>query len=165
MHGTGRWALLAGWLSIAGPACADDGGDGSGETASPGVPGTASLLGTLDPNLFCDMPSVVTVQVFATRVGCDPESTAPCTLPADPEPVAGDMRACPITDPEIVLGVDVTSAGRYQLEAVGAQTAGGQTARCFAVDANVQLDVLEADLQAAAQIYATLTDSPCPTGR
>lgn len=131
----------------------------------PGVPGTVTLLGTLDPNAFCDMPQVVSIQVQATRIGCVSGPPAPCTLPADPQPVAGDTRSCPVTDPEIVLGVDVTAAGRYHFEALGPGTAGGQTRRCLAVDGDLEIVVADADLEAAASIFATATDAPCPATR
>ncbi len=166
MRRAARPRVLTSWLVIAGLwACADPASDDAAETGNPGVAGTATLLGTLDPNGFCDMPQVVTIQATATRIGCAPGPPAPCTLPAEPETIEGDVRSCPVTDPEIVLGVDLTSPGRYHFEAVGAQTAGGQTRRCFAVDGNVEIEVTGADLDAAAQIFATLDDDPCPAPR
>jgi hypothetical protein len=128
----------------------------------------ATLLGTFDPNLFCDMVGVVTIEVVATRVGCVPGPPAPCTLPAEPEPIAGDRISCPVTDPSIALGVDLTEPGRYRLEGVGELTTGEQVRRCFSTEdegggegeAEVELD--QAAIDAGEQVAMRLTAGSCP---
>lgn len=132
--------------------------------ASPGTPGTAMLLGELMPEDLCRMPEVVQITILATRIGCEPGPPAPCTLPADPQPVAGDIATCPVTDPVRLLGVEVSQAGRYQVEAVGELTTGESVAHCFsAADGDPEIVVTAADLDAGRVIDLQSSGEACPS--
>jgi hypothetical protein len=131
----------------------------------PGTPGTVTLLGELRPDAFCQMPEVERITIRATQIGCEPGLPAPCTLPAEPVPRDGDIATCPVTDPVRLLGVDVTEAGRYRVEAVGRFTTGEDVTRCFATpDGETEIVVTDADLDAGDTIDLVATDAACPAG-
>lgn len=89
----------------------------------------ALLLATIDTHHFCDMDVVVEVRLrahwqacAAGEQGCEPP---PRTV------IDGDRHTCPATDATRELGVSLTHAGRYRVEAVAVPTTGEPRLECF----------------------------------
>lgn len=157
--------LAIGLASFAG-AGAGAGGCGDGDLGKEGggapTPGVVTLLGELRPSELCQMPEVERITVEATRIGCEPGPPAPCTLPAEPEVVEGDIATCPVSDPVRLMGVEVDEVGRWQVRAVGRFTTGETVDRCFTgPDGTTEIVVTQADLDAGATLDLKATDAPC----
>jgi hypothetical protein len=137
------------------PASDDEGG--SSETG-PDTP-HATLLVSVLPSA-CDDAKVVQVQVRARRVAC--AEPGPCTIPANPPAIEGDIATCPISD-ERVIAVVVDESGRYLVDTVSDRTPDDPVYECHAVSA-MELDVLvtNVDLQIPAQYELIALGMPCP---
>jgi hypothetical protein len=133
----------------------DDGG--SSETG-PDAPHTTLLVNVL-PSV-CDDPVVVQVQVRARRVGC--AEPGPCTLPATPREVLGDVATCPITE-ERLLAVDIEDSGRYLVDTVADRTPDPPTYECYAVKAgDPDVLVTTIDLEAREERMLVALGAECP---
>lgn len=151
-------------VAMLGPLLACGSGTDPGDPeASPGTPGTVTLLAELMPEDLCRMPEVVRITIQATRIGCEPGPPAPCTLPAEAQAVEGDIATCPVTDPVRLLGVEVSQPGRYRVEAVGRFTTGESVAHCVSTaDGDPEVVVTAADLDAGSTVDLQSTGEPCP---
>lgn len=152
-------------LSICPLACTfsalDDTGADSSSTAVDDEPHVTILAAV--PNTVCDEVGVVAVQIEAVQVGCEHPPPAPCTMPSDPPPVLGDMVSCPITDPEVTLGVRIDFAAEYQVSVVLDRTPDAAVSQCYA-ESSMRTSVLvtSIDLDVHAQKMVTGLGSPCP---
>ena len=138
-----------------------DGESSSSTGVQDDVPHTV-LLATVS-NTLCDGVGVVGAQLQAVQVGCESPPPAPCTMPADPPPILGDLLSCPITDPEVTLGVRIERAARYQVEVVADRAPEAPTSECFA-ETTMATSVLVTgdDLDAHATKMLVGTGTACP---
>jgi hypothetical protein len=137
-------------------------GEGTG-----GGPAVATLIGPVDTQAYCNTVGTIEIEVRARRIGCDPDSTGPCTVPSDPPPIVGDKISCPSTDDQTRLGVDIDEPGVYQVEAVGRSTTGDEQVDCFApvgtpMGGSPDVEVRGADIEGSAQIELQPGPGPCP---
>lgn len=136
-----------------------DPGDAGGPTATPG---TVVLLADVDPEPLCNTVGVTEVRLVARRIGCESPPPAPCTLPANPPTIEGDRRACPITDPTLLLGVEVDQAGRYEVQTEVEFTTGDTEARCHTLGGDPEVLVPAEDVEAGAVRMLDDGDVACP---
>jgi hypothetical protein len=156
-------APLLSWAILLGAGCPGAVESDEAEGTGAGTADAVTFLGTFDPNLFCDRPEVVAIELQATRVGCVPGPPSPCTLPATPEPISGDRLSCPVTDPQVTLGVEVSTPGGYAVAAVGLHTAAGTTERCLVQpDGRAVTEIDAAQIEAGVLISLTPSDAACP---
>lgn len=152
-------------LSLVLGACtpADEPGGGEEGSSSGGDDSPHTVLLAPVSGSICDTVGVISVQVRATKVGCEHPPPAPCTLPADPPPVEGDMVSCPITDGEVTLGVRVDQAAAYAVEVVADRTPDDPTTECFAESVMAtSVLVTSVDLDVGSQKMLVGTGAPCP---
>jgi hypothetical protein len=153
----GRLAwLIGGLLGCANDA--DSGAEGSSSTGA-GEPRTTMLVPVA--NSVCDDPKVVAVQARARRIGCEHE---PCTVPADPPYLLGDQASCPITEPELELGVVVDESGEYQIDVLRDRTPEASQSQCYAEStqqSTVLVTSIDLDIRAVKMDLLAL-GHPCP---
>ncbi len=143
---------------IAGGEETGDEGSSSGGDDTP----HAILLATVS-NSICDSVGVVAVQLEAVQIGCERPAPAPCTKPANPPPVIGDRVSCPITDPDVTLGVRIELAAEYSVEVVADRSPEAETRECFAESTMLSsVRVTSIDLDVAAQKMLVGKGSACP---
>lgn len=136
------------------------GGLGCEPEATGPTPG-ALVLGTVDTAEFCDRDEVVSVQISATWLGClaeRPDCDEPTEVVSE-----GDRYSCPATDPQRLLGVELTRPGSYRFEAVATLTTGPPLHHCFV---DPQTDEPTVELPRAAvedgQTVRLPHHEPCP---
>jgi len=134
--------------------------DGAGGVAA--TPGTVLLLVDVNPEPFCNTVGVTAVQLIARRVGCESAPPAPCTLPAEPTTIEGDVFTCPNTDPSTLMGVEVGQGGRYEVQTVTEFTTGDSEVRCNALGGDLEILVLSSEVEAGAVTMLDDADVPCP---
>jgi len=136
---------------------ADDEG-GSSETG-PGEP-RATLLVRV-PTTDCDVVGAVSVQVRARRIGC--EQPTPCTVPANPPDILGDLATCPITEPERLLGVEIDEPGRYYVDTIIDRTPDEPQYECHgSAMMNPEVLVTSVDLEVRVERELVALGMPCP---
>lgn len=169
MRRWGQWLAVAGVLigasgcdgvEIADTEAADTETDGAGGVVA--TPGTVLLLVDVNPEPLCNTVGVTAVQLVARRVGCEAAPPAPCTLPADPPSIAGDVFTCPNTDPSTLLGVEVELGGRYEVQTVTEFTTGETEVRCNTQGGDPEILVLESTVDAGAVTMLDDGSVPCP---
>ncbi|MBX7082676.1 MAG: hypothetical protein K1X88_25950 [Nannocystaceae bacterium] len=136
---------------------------GSSSSTGPDEP-HATLLAQVAGSV-CDDPKVVAVQITAVQVGCEHPPPSPCTLPADPPLLQGDMASCPITDPTVQLGLVVDRAAEYQVEVVADRSPEAATLECYAesmLQTSVRVTSVDLDVRASKSLVAI--GQPCPDG-
>lgn len=138
-------------------AATSDGAGGPVET-----PGTVLLLVDVNPEPLCNTVGVTAVQLVARRVGCESAPPAPCTLPAEPPSIEGDVFTCPNTDPSTLLGVEVEQAGRYEVQTVTEFTTGDTEIRCNTQGGDPEILVPASVVEAGAVMMLEHADVPCP---
>ncbi len=134
--------------------------DGAGGPVA--TPGSVLLLVDVNPEPLCNTVGVTAVQLVARRVGCETAPPAPCTVPAEPPRIEGDLFTCPNTDPSTLMGVEVEQGGRYEVQTVIEFTTGESEARCNARDADPEILVAASAVEAGAVIMLDDADVPCP---
>ncbi len=134
--------------------------DGPGGAVA--TPGTVLVLVEINPEPLCNTVGVTAVRLIARRVGCASAPPAPCTLPAEPPTIEGDVFTCPNTDPSTLMGVEVGQAGRYEVQTVIEFTTGESEARCNAQGGDPEIVVPEAAVEAGAVTMLDDADVPCP---
>jgi hypothetical protein len=165
-----RWCVAGLVVSMSALACSepkdDDSTDESGAMddssgGSSGPPQTTLLVSV--SNAICDTVGVTSVQVRARRVGCEHPPPSPCTLPSIPTDQLGDQATCPITDPEVVLGIVVDDPGKYLVDSVAHMEDGDPITNCYASSVMVN-DVLvtSVDIEIGAHKNLVSLDTPCP---
>lgn len=149
-------------------ACGGDGdettdSDGTTTTAAGATPGEVEIVGQVDVIDLCGTNGATAVSFRATRVGCEQEPPAPCTIKIDPyEEVVGSAATCPASQNAAEMRVVVTNAGRWQVEA-RALTDTGYVGRCFGPGTEEVTLVTKAQVEAGASIAVTSRAGPCPT--
>lgn len=154
--------LVFGLLAL---ACdgSEDGTDTDGDPGGPmASPGAVLLLADVNPEPLCGTVGVTQVQLIATRVGCESPPPAPCTLPAEPRSVDGDVFTCPNTDPSTLLGVEVELGGRYQVQTVVEYTTGETEARCHTAGGDPEVLVRADEVEAGVVRMLDDGDVACP---
>lgn len=131
----GRVVVSAALVVALAPGCSeprsDDGADSGGSSEGAGGPSQVILLVEV-PNSTCDAVGVVEIEARARRVGCESPPPAPCTLPAIPVDILGDKATCPISDPNVRLGVTIDDPGRYLVDTVARRDGDDPITSCFA---------------------------------
>ena len=132
------------------------------EGAGPsGTPGTAVLLLEFDPQPACNTVGVTGVQLVAQQIGCESPPPAPCTMPANPPTIAGDQVTCPSTDSSRLLGVDLTTPGRYAVRTV-ASTADVPQEVCRSLDGESEVLVTAEAVEAGSTLTLDAGEADCP---
>lgn len=154
-----RRIALAHGLLLALSACEGAVGSTEGGTAGDDRLGTV-LLADVSVTTLCDRAGAVEIQLRARRIGC--EQPTPCTVPVDPPEIPGDRATCPSAEPSTLMGVAVQQSGRYYVDTVVRFATGDPDTACFAEDANVEVLVTSADIEAGADRILEATGGPCP---
>lgn len=134
--------------------------DGAGGPVA--TPGTVLLLVDVNPEPLCNTVGVTAVQLVARRTGCESAPPAPCTLPAQPQTIEGDIFTCPNTDPSTLMGVEVGQGGRYEVQTVIEFTTGESDIRCNAQGGDPEILVLASAVEAGAVTMLDDADVSCP---
>ena len=147
---------LGAFVSACDPSDEEDSG-GSSETG-PDTPHVTLLLDV--PPSACDDAVVVEVQVRARRVGC--AEAGPCTVPANPPEVLGDVATCPITD-ERLLAIDIEESGRYLVDTVADRSPDAPAYECYAAKVgDPDVPITNIDLEAGQDRMLVALGAPCP---
>lgn len=165
-----RWGQLLAAVGVLTGAAGCDGvetadTEAAGTGGAGGVvatPGTVLLLVDVNPEPLCNTVGVTAVQLVARRVGCEAAPPAPCTLPADPPSITGDVFTCPNTDPSTLLGVEVEQGGRYEVQTVTEFTTGETEVRCNTQGGDPEILVLDSTVEAGAVTMLDDASVPCP---
>ncbi len=155
-------AVFAGVAGCDGLETADTDGATDGAGGAAATPGTVLLLVDVNPEPFCNTVGVTGVQLIARRVGCESGPPAPCTLPAEPTTIEGDLFTCPNTDPSTLMGVEVGQGGRYEVQTVTEFTTGESEARCNAQGGDPEIVVLASEVEVGTVTMLDDADVPCP---
>lgn len=122
--------------------------EGDTDTApGEGQPGSVLLLAAVSTEGPCNAVGATQVQLVARQIGCEAGAPAPCTLPADPPTIDGDVFSCPATEPSRLLGVEVVEAGRYEVQSVIEFTTGEREARCHVEGGDPEVLVTSAQVE------------------
>ncbi len=155
-------AVLAVCAGCDGVESADTDAGAAGAGGAMATPGTVLLLVDVNPEPFCNTVGVTGVQLIARRVGCESAPPAPCTLPAEPATIEGDMFTCPNTDPSTLLGIEVEQGGRYEVQTVTEFTTGESQGRCNTQGGDPEILVLGSEVEAGGVTMLDDGDVPCP---
>ncbi len=150
--------------------CGDDGSSGEGGSTGPepagsstGTPmNTAPVVMAMqaDVAVACTREGATRVELHATRVGCVNPPPAPCTIA--PRPTVGEGVDCPPDDSPVDLGVELTQAGRYEVEVVTLAGEDELFASCWGEDGGTEMFVDDERFAANPTIEVTLVEqSPC----
>ena len=122
---------------------ADSGGSDTSDSSSTGEVVTPNAAPTLrrsvDATTVCGADG--TIGLRATQVACVKLPPAPCTLPSPPRVFEGPTIACPSSETESELLVEIEFAGRYTVELVAAAADGTETVTCFSDTAESEVIV------------------------
>jgi hypothetical protein len=156
------WALVVATTSVGcegGLQPVED--DGAGETGGD-RPGTV-LLADVDAGSACDLVGAVEVQMRARFVDCEHPPPAPCTKPVNPPDLLGDRFSCPAGDPTSLMGVQVTMAGRYYVDAIISFATADPQTECYARDGDVEVLVTSEEVEMGIDPMVEPTGAPCPS--
>lgn len=122
----------------------------------------ATVVAKVDLLDLCGPTGATNVFLRATRVACAGGPLPPCTVPSNPyEVFVGDTAGCPNSQTAATLRVEVSKSGRYQVEAVTV-TETGTLGLCYGVGGSDPVEVVDADLDARAEIPVDARTGPCP---
>ena len=122
----------------------------------------ATFVAHVDLLDLCGPIGATNVFLRATRVACAGGPLPPCTVPSNPyEVFVGDTAGCPNSQTSAVMRVEVPRSGRYSVEAVTV-TESGSLALCYGVGGSDPVEVIDADLDARAEIPVDPRSGPCP---
>lgn len=118
------------------------------------------LLGTIDTHHFCDVDTVE-VRLRAHWLACAEQD--PDCEPPEATVVDGDRFTCPATEATRDLGVELSHAGRYRIEAVRILTSGPSVLECFTDPATGDTGVeLPPERLFGASVVRLDQHGPCP---
>jgi hypothetical protein len=168
MKRTWTWLLAMGIAA----ACGDDGGEASDTGAGSSSTGTDESSSGGVPNAFPTIEAVVdaaalcgggadSIEIRATRVGCEDPPPAPCTLPNPPMVEVGDQLACPSDETAAALRAEIMIKGRYNVE-VATITGTSESVECFADGPEAPVLVSEGQLASKPTIAVSGLGEPCP---
>ncbi|MEZ4385704.1 MAG: hypothetical protein R3A79_30575 [Nannocystaceae bacterium] len=150
-------------MAVAVGGCDD--GDGDGEVSATGAPENPDphvrVSGPVDLLDLCGVIGATNVFMRAERVGCVDAPPAPCSLPAQPEPIVGETAGCPSAATARRMSVDVEVAGKYQIAAVTITETGTQEL-CFGVAGADVIEIRDAAIEAREAIAVEAKIGPCP---
>lgn len=122
---------------------ADSGGSDTAGSSSSGdlvMPNAApTLRRAVDTTAACGADG--TIGLRATQVACVKLPPAPCTLPSPPRVFEGPAIACPASETESELLVEIEFAGRYTVELVATAADGSESVTCFSDTAESEVIV------------------------